>query len=367
MKQHMTASSLFILTVSGIIGSLVGCSPEQKVSTPPASTAPQGGTSTADSSSTSTGGQGYPSTTGTGGTSASNSSAPQGGNGSTGGANSVGGVTSTGGTSSAATGGTSSAATGGKTGATGGKTGATGGKTGATGGKTGATGGAATGGTSIANPAGGDAATGGAPPATTTTAANSGTTVTIGTNGKATGAMSGWASVALGSLDTITDPTCGGTAITFAAPCTTTTTWSASGVCVSGTVPVLPAAPTDADYTANWGLSVGVDSTAPAGNGLGQSFTSVTITVTGTPTTNLRAVVHIKSDAQTKTYCAALTSGTAIPFASFATDCYNATPTGLLATSSVTNIDHISVQVSSNSTAAITVNNLCITAITFTP
>jgi hypothetical protein len=60
-----------------------------------------------------------------------------------------------------------------------------------------------------------------------------------------------------------------------------------------------------------------------------------------------------------------MTSGTAIPFASFATDCYNPVPTGAKITATdVPNIDRINVQVSSG-TAAITVTNLCITGITF--
>jgi hypothetical protein len=131
---------------------------------------------------------------------------------------------------------------------------------------------------------------------------------------------------------------------------------------MSGTVPALGTPP---DYTGNWGVLVGLNSTDPAGSGLGQSFTSVTITVTGAPSSGLRAQVHKKGDTDAVTYCAALTSGTAIPFTSFVTDCYNTVPAGTkIAAGDVTNIDKIAVQVSSGS-AAITVAELCIAKIDF--
>jgi hypothetical protein len=136
---------------------------------------------------------------------------------------------------------------------------------------------------------------------------------------------------------------------------------------MSGSVPALPAAPTQTDYNNNWGVSIGVGATDPAGNGLGQSFASISIAVTGAPTAGLRAVVHRKGDPVTTTYCAAMTSGTAITFTTFATDCYNgATAKGPFITAAdVPNIDNINVQVSSTQTA-ITVTNLCIASITFT-
>jgi hypothetical protein len=178
--------------------------------------------------------------------------------------------------------------------------------------------------------------------------------------------MTGYGFVALGAQDSISSPTCGTALITKAAPCTTSTVWSStSALCMSGSVPALPAAPTSADYTNNWGVSIGLNSTDPAASGLGQSFVSVAITVTGTPAAGLRAVVHRKGDVDDVSYCAALTSGTAIPLTSFVTDCYNTVPAGTkITTADIPNIDKISVQVSSTS-AAITVSNLCITGITF--
>jgi hypothetical protein len=183
-------------------------------------------------------------------------------------------------------------------------------------------------------------------------------------SGKAAGAMTGYGWVALGTADTISSPTCGTATITNAAPCLTSTTWnSTTALCITGSVPALGTPP---DYTGNWGVSVGVNSTdsTPSG-GLGQSFSSVTITVSGSPGSGLRALVHRKGDPAATSYCATLTSGTAMPLTSFSTTCYTpASPGTAITTTDVPNIDQISVQVSSG-TAAITVSNLCITGITF--
>jgi hypothetical protein len=131
---------------------------------------------------------------------------------------------------------------------------------------------------------------------------------------------------------------------------------------MTGAIPALGATP---DYNNNWGVQVGVNSTDPAGAGLGQALTSVAITVTGTPTSGLRAMVHRKGDPVGSGYCSPMTSGTAIPFTSFNTKCYDTPPDGTALTAAdVTIIDQVGVQVSSG-TAAVTVTNLCITGITF--
>lgn len=180
--------------------------------------------------------------------------------------------------------------------------------------------------------------------------------------------MTGYGFVALGALDFVTSPTCGTalTPITKATPCAADPNWSSTtALCVTGSIPALPTVPVASDYTNNWGLSVGLNATDPAGTGLGQAFTTVAITTTGTPATGLRAVVHRKGDAVDVGYCAMMTSGTAIAFTSFNTECYNTPVSGTALTAAdVANIDQISVQVSSGA-AAITVTNLCITGITF--
>jgi hypothetical protein len=200
---------------------------------------------------------------------------------------------------------------------------------------------------------------------TSTSTIPTGTTVTFA-SGKAEGAMTGPGWVALGSADSITDPTCGGTAFTSTTNCAATTwdTANPSALCMSGSVPALSAV--NPDYTDNWGVVIGVTSTAstPSG-GLGQSFSSIAITVTGSPASGLRAMVHRKGDPDTTSYCAAMTSGTAIAFTSFNTKCYDTPPDGVALTAAdVPNIDEIYVDVPSITTA-ITVTNLCITGIAF--
>jgi hypothetical protein len=178
-----------------------------------------------------------------------------------------------------------------------------------------------------------------------------GTTVTFA-NGQAQGAMTGLGWVSHGAQDSITSPTCGGAVVTITSKNCTDTTWnSTTALCITGST-----APVNPEYTGNWGVLVGVNSTAPAGSGLGQSFTSITITVTGSPTSGLSAVVHRKSDPDGINYYAALTSGTAISLTDF-------TPVALT-NEDVPNIDMIGVQVTSTTTP-ITVTNLCITGITF--
>ena len=122
---------------------------------------------------------------------------------------------------------------------------------------------------------------------------------------------------------------------------------------------------TDPDYTGNWGVSVGLNATDPEGGGLGQAFTSVTITLSGTPTSGLRAIVHIKGESADTQYCSPVSSGTAIPFTDFSATCWDTAAPGTKVTAAqVASIDKIAVQVNSGS-SAITVSDLCITKIEF--
>ena len=193
----------------------------------------------------------------------------------------------------------------------------------------------------------------------------SGTTVTF-LNGKAVGAMTGYGWVDLGSADSVSDPTCGPNkaAMTKAAPCAVANWSSTTALCISGSIPALPATPTQTDYNNNLGVVVGANATDPAGAGLGQAFASITITTTGSPSSGVRAQIHRLGDPEAMSYCAALTPGTAIPLTKFASDCYNTNPTGVFAAADIPKIDKVSVEVFSASTA-ITVTNLCITGITF--
>jgi hypothetical protein len=183
------------------------------------------------------------------------------------------------------------------------------------------------------------------------------------TKGKAAGAMTGYGWVALGAKDSLSDPTCGTATITSTTTCASSTTWSSdTALCMSGSIPALDA--TTPDYTGNWGVQIGINATDPAGGGLGQSFTTITIATSGSPTSGLRAILHKKGDADATSYCAAMT-GSALTITSFTTTCYDtAKPGTALTAADVPNLDKVGVQVTSGA-AAITVAKLCVTGITF--
>ena len=194
-----------------------------------------------------------------------------------------------------------------------------------------------------------------------TSSTPTGTTVTFA-SGKAQGAMVGYGWVASGSSDPITDPTCGATKATIstATPCAADPNWSSpSSLCVSGTIPALGTPP---DYTANYGIVVGVNANDPSGT-LGTAFTSMTMAASGLPTGTVRAQVHVKGDPDSTSYCMTY-SASAMTLAKFATDCYNPTPLLLIPAASIANIDKVSLEAVSGA-AAVTVASMCITGITF--
>ena len=198
----------------------------------------------------------------------------------------------------------------------------------------------------------------------------SGNTVTFKT-GQAQGAMTGWGWVALGTLDTITDPTCdtAKAAITKATACTTTTNWNApDALCINANIPALPSSPVQKDYDENWGVMVGLNSSDPpadkGGSTLGQTFDSITFNLSGSPITGLRGEIHIKGDDDNTVYCANIVSGRAVVLTDFNTKCWGDTTTVKLTSDKITNIDKVGVQVSSGS-AAITVASLCLKSVSF--
>jgi hypothetical protein len=201
-------------------------------------------------------------------------------------------------------------------------------------------------------------ATGGTGGSTNSSTGNTGTTVTFSA-GKGQGAMTGDAFVSCGTADIITSPTCGTgrAAITPANPCPSDTNWSAPDrLCISGVIP--------ARSTSNGGLQIGLNSTKPAGGGLGQSFFSVTIGVSGAPTAPLRVTIHALGG---DTHCANWTDSTsAIAFNSFTKTCQDPEHPGTtFPFSDVSMIDQITVMVPSANTW-VTVTDLCITKIEFT-
>jgi hypothetical protein len=184
--------------------------------------------------------------------------------------------------------------------------------------------------------------------------------------GQAAGAMTGWGWVALGSADTITDPTCdtGKAAITSAAACLTATNWNQSdALCMSGTVPALSDAPTDSEYSSNWGVQIGVNAKDPNAALGDHGYKTITLTVTGAPSTGLRALIHRSGDDDGTSYCAPMTSGSPLTLTSFNNKCWDSSGDDLT-DADVPNIDKVSVQVTSTATA-ITVDKLCLTKVEF--
>jgi hypothetical protein len=222
-------------------------------------------------------------------------------------------------------------------------------------------GGKGSGGVAGSGGVGGITSTGG-----TSTPPNAGNVVSF-SNYQAQGAMTGFGWIALGALDTVTSPTCNSPAgnITNATPCDYTNWSSPSAYCMTGYIPAVPSGASSTDYSNNWGIEIGINATPIAGGILGQSFTSMSLTVgAAAALSGLRVSVHRKGDGDTVSYCATLTSGAAIPFTSLNTACWDSTGS-YFPSADVPNIDKIMVSVPSSSTP-ITVNNLCVTGITFT-
>jgi hypothetical protein len=183
--------------------------------------------------------------------------------------------------------------------------------------------------------------------------------------GEATGPITGLGWIALGALDWVTDPTCGYyvAPITKTSPCLDTTNWnSPTALCISATIPALPAIPLQADYDSNWGVQIGVNATITPGEPIGRAYSTIAMSFSGSPTAGLRIELHRAGDSEATTYCANNT-GAPIPLTTFNTACWDNTGTAFTATDAPL-IDKVGVQVSST-LAAITVANLCLNSITF--
>ena len=215
---------------------------------------------------------------------------------------------------------------------------------------------------------GGSAAGGASGSGGTTTTSTNACNATAGANtvvfckGQGVGAMTGYGWVALGSADTITDPTCdtAKAPITESAPCPANTNWNKTdALCMTGSIPAL--AETDPDYTGNWGVQVGVNAKDPNA-GMGTTWKTVAISVSGSPSTGLRAVLHKSGDDDTEGYCLAMTSGTAMAITDFKKECWTDAGVALTEADSAS-IDKVGVQVTSTTASAITVSDLCMTKI----
>jgi hypothetical protein len=192
--------------------------------------------------------------------------------------------------------------------------------------------------------------------------------------GRAQGAMSGYGYVSFGVLDSVTSPTCGGMPIgslapseppvTFNSTCwPSAITWSSSSaLCVTGQIPAWSPSPSYMDYLINWGILVGAATRDPE-QGIGVSYRTVALTVTGGEWGPMFTVVHLADDPANVVYCAAMTSGTAVKLSSFNTECFFGSGTALSA-GDVPRIDKVAVQVPSRRTA-VTLKDFCLTKIEF--
>ena len=186
--------------------------------------------------------------------------------------------------------------------------------------------------------------------------------------GQAQGEMTGYGWVAMGTMgDAVTDPVCGTTQpyqpITAASPCTTQTDWSSpTALCMTGTIAALPAAPTQTDYSNNWGIEVGANANTDPTIAIGRSYASISVSITGSPTSGLRVNIHRKGDPALTLYCAAY-AASAIPLTAFNTTCWDNSGTAFTV-ADAPKIDRVSIRVPSGS-SPIGVTNLCMTGITF--
>jgi hypothetical protein len=193
-------------------------------------------------------------------------------------------------------------------------------------------------------------------------------------SGRAQGAMSGYGYVSLGVVDSVTSPTCNGVQIgglapsmppvTFNSTCPPSgITWgSATGLCVSGSIPGWSSRLSYMDYMIDWGIMVGAATREPV-QAMGVSYRTVTLTVSGGDESPLFAVVHLADDANHLTYCASMRSGEAIKLSAFNTECLFDSGQRL-ADSDVQKIDKLGIQVPS-SESAITLSDFCLIKIEF--
>ena len=246
----------------------------------------------------------------------------------------------------------------------------------------------------------------------TTSTGNCPDPITNGVNfcdGQAQGdLMKGYAFVALGIQDFITSPRCAedpsdltnlrditapdiGQCTQDGKTCPTNgrTVWPDSDkLCIKGSIPIVTKGDAGTlDYTADWGLQIGVntDSTPAADGGktLGQQFsdaskfTSITITTSGAPSPTsavIRAEIHILNQTCTEyAYCATMTSGKPMLLSAFNTECWGGSncksaTDGLckeLKPEDIASIDKIGVQISGDERKAYTVDGYCLEKIEF--
>ena len=222
--------------------------------------------------------------------------------------------------------------------------------------------------------------------------------------GQAQGLLQGYAYIALGAQDSASDPICQPDSTkpdtrTIGAPddgsctggqtCPTTgrTVWNAvDKLCITGAMPVVTAS----DYKHNWGLQIGMNTSAPPAAEGGQTFgemnpgasyNTITVSYSGAvdPTnTAIRVIIHTKGMAPNcsdNPYCSTLTaSGKTLDLTTaFNTGCWDGSGTDFDPTAAddgthlqgLQNIDKIGIQISSDNKKAYTATNFCLESIVF--
>jgi hypothetical protein len=120
-------------------------------------------------------------------------------------------------------------------------------------------------------------------------------------------------------------------------------------------------------------VEVGVNAGATEGAPIDKAYSSIALTISGSPSTGLRAMLHRKGDDAATVYCYdGATTGKDLTMTKFNTTCWDGVtcdttkdPTcRQLSADDVKNIDKVGLQVSATGTA-ITVTDLCITGIAF--
>ena len=185
-----------------------------------------------------------------------------------------------------------------------------------------------------------------------------GATVTF-VDGQGVGAMAGPGWIALGAQDTLTSPVC--TRVSGSSSCGSVAWTSPDSLCASGNIPMV----VGGDYADNWGIEIGVDASKAPDTQIGTAYSTITVNFTGLPTTDLSIELHRSGDLPTTTYChGSIASGTAYPLTSFNTQCYGAGGVQFAPTDNV-KIDQVGLQVTSSTTSAFTLIDLCLDSIVF--
>jgi hypothetical protein len=132
-------------------------------------------------------------------------------------------------------------------------------------------------------------------------------------------------------------------------------------LCISGNVMALPPNPTQMDYSNDWGCGIGINVNQMMGMNMPKgvfksTLTGVTVDVSNMPTCTQARVVLDDMMGGTQ-YCAAITPGKEIPWATFNTECWNGMGMSLTGAPST---QAVKVQFVTSS-AACMFSNFCIT------